>query len=103
LINLLDNAMKFTPEGGNISLAAEAEDGTIVISVRDSGVGIPAEDLPRIFERFYRVDRSRDRKEGGTGLGLAIAKHLTVAMGGKIEVQSSPGMGTSFRLTFPSA
>jgi two-component system, OmpR family, phosphate regulon sensor histidine kinase PhoR len=102
LINLLDNAMKFTPEGGRVSLSAEAANGTVVIHVRDNGVGIPPEDLPRIFERFYRVDRSRDRKEGGTGLGLAIAKHLTVAMGGKIEVRSTPGTGTEFRISFPS-
>jgi two-component system, OmpR family, phosphate regulon sensor histidine kinase PhoR len=103
LINLLDNAVKFTPEGGSIFVQADVDQGRIALDVRDTGIGIPPEDLPRIFERFYRVDRSRDRREGGTGLGLAIAKHLTLAMGGTIDVQSSPGSGTSFRLTFPSA
>jgi two-component system phosphate regulon sensor histidine kinase PhoR len=103
LINLLDNAVKFTPEGGTIVLHAKPGHGRVVINVKDTGVGIPPEDLPRIFERFYRVDRSRDRREGGTGLGLAIAKHLTQAMGGAIEVQSTPGSGTDFQLTFPTA
>jgi two-component system, OmpR family, phosphate regulon sensor histidine kinase PhoR len=103
LINLLDNAVKFTPEGGRISLAAESREGRIVLTVRDSGIGIPPDEIGRIFERFYRVDRSRDRREGGTGLGLAIAKHLTLAMDGTIEVSSSPGEGTTFRLTFPAS
>jgi len=102
LINLLDNAVKFTPEGGTILLQAEPGSGRVIINVKDTGIGIPPEDLPRIFERFYRVDRSRDRREGGTGLGLAIAKHLTQAMGGAIEVQSKPGSGTEFQLTFPT-
>ena len=103
LINLLDNAVKFTPEGGRIALSAAAREGRIVVSVHDSGVGIPPEEIGRIFERFYRVDRSRDRREGGTGLGLAIAKHLTLAMGGTIEVESLPGRGTTFRVTLPAA
>lgn len=103
LINLLDNAVKFTPEEGTIMLQANAGQGRVIINVRDTGIGIPPEDLPRIFERFYRVDRSRDRREGGTGLGLAIAKHLTQAMGGSIDVQSSQGRGTNFQLTFPRA
>jgi signal transduction histidine kinase len=70
--------------------------------VSDTGIGIPPGELGRIFERFYRVDRSRGRKEGGTGLGLAIAKHLTQAMGGSIEAQSAPGSGTVFRITLPA-
>src|SRR5262249_4219996 len=73
LINLVDNAIKFTPDGGRILITAQASDGAIVLAVSDTGVGIPQGDLERIFERFYRVDRSRHRKEGGTGLGLAIA------------------------------
>ena len=77
--------------------------GRVVLAVRDTGIGIPASDLARIFERFYRVARSRDRREGGTGLGLAIAKHLTQAMGGTIEVESVVGIGTTFRIAFPSA
>jgi two-component system, OmpR family, phosphate regulon sensor histidine kinase PhoR len=99
LINLLDNAAKFTQEGGRIGLTARAEDGHVTLSVSDNGVGIPPGELERIFERFYRVDRSRDRREGGTGLGLAIAKHLTQAMGGTLDVQSTPGSGSTFRLT----
>jgi len=103
LINLLDNAVKFTPEGGRVTLSAKAAEGRVVLAVSDNGVGIPPGDLPRIFERFYRVGRSRDRREGGTGLGLAIAKHLTQAMGGTIEVESTQGSGTTFRVSLPSA
>jgi two-component system phosphate regulon sensor histidine kinase PhoR len=103
LINLLDNAVKFTPDGGRVGLAASAGGGRIVLAVSDNGVGIPQEEIGRIFERFYRVDRSRDRREGGTGLGLAIAKHLTQAMGGNIEVESAPGAGTTFRITLRAA
>ena len=103
LINLLDNAVKFTPEGGRIEVSARPSSGRVVVSVKDNGVGIPPEDLGRIFERFYRVGRSRDRREGGTGLGLAIAKHLTQAMGGTIEVESRPGSGTTFRVSLPAA
>jgi two-component system phosphate regulon sensor histidine kinase PhoR len=103
LINLLDNAVKFTPDGGRITVAASRDRERVVVSVRDTGIGIPAGDLDRIFERFYRVDRSRDRREGGTGLGLAIAKHLTLAMGGTIEVESVQGSGTTFRVGLPVA
>ena len=103
LINLLDNAVKFTPEGGRIEVSARPSSGRVVLSVKDNGVGIPPEDIGRIFERFYRVGRSRDRREGGTGLGLAIAKHLTQAMGGTIEVESRPGSGTTFRVSLPAA
>jgi two-component system phosphate regulon sensor histidine kinase PhoR len=98
LINLLDNACKFTPEGGRITVSAEAVDDRVQIAVRDTGVGIPADQIERVFERFYRVDTSRDRQGGGTGLGLAIAKHLILAMDGAIEVESLPGAGTTFRL-----
>jgi two-component system phosphate regulon sensor histidine kinase PhoR len=103
LINLLDNAVKFTPDRGRITVSARAEPDAVVLSVRDSGVGIAPEELGRIFERFYRVDPSRERGEGGTGLGLAIAKHLTLAMGGRIDVQSVPGEGTTFRVSLPAA
>ncbi len=94
LINLLDNAVKFTAEGGRIEVTARSSSNRVVVSVRDNGIGIPPEDIGRIFERFYRVNRSRDRRDGGTGLGLAIAKHLTQAMGGAIEVESHPGATT---------
>jgi two-component system phosphate regulon sensor histidine kinase PhoR len=103
LINLLDNAVKFTPEGGRIDVSARPAPGRVIVSIKDNGVGIPPEDIGRIFERFYRVDRARGRREGGTGLGLAIAKHLTLAMGGAIEVESLPGSGTTFHLSFPAA
>jgi two-component system phosphate regulon sensor histidine kinase PhoR len=103
LINLLDNAVKFTPEGGRIEVSGRRADGRVVIAVKDNGVGIPAGDIGRIFERFYRVGRARDRRDGGTGLGLAIAKHLTLAMGGTIEVESLPGSGTTFRISLPAA
>jgi len=103
LINLLDNAVKFTPEKGTVTVTARRADGRVVVAVTDTGAGIPPDEVDRIFERFYRVDRSRDRREGGTGLGLAIAKHLVQAMGGTIEVKSVPGSGTTFRLTFPAA
>ena len=103
LINLLDNAVKFTPEGGRIEVSARPSAGRVIVSVADNGVGIPPEDVGRIFERFYRVDRSRDRRDGGTGLGLAIAKHLTQAMGGTIEVDSRSGAGTTFRISLPAA
>jgi two-component system phosphate regulon sensor histidine kinase PhoR len=103
LINLLDNAVKFTPEGGRIEVSARAAARRVVVAVQDNGVGIPLQDLGRIFERFYRVERSRDRREGGTGLGLAIAKHLVQAMGGTIEVDSHPGSGTTFRVSLPAA
>ncbi len=103
LIILLDNAVKFTPEGGRIVVSGAAAAGRVTLAVSDNGIGIPPGDLPRIFERFYRVGRSRDRREGGTGLGLAIAKHLTLAMGGTIEVESVHGSGTTFRVGLPAA
>jgi two-component system, OmpR family, phosphate regulon sensor histidine kinase PhoR len=103
LINLMDNAVKFTPDGGKIVLSGAAREGYVDLRVTDTGIGIPPAEIDRVFERFYRVDRSRDRREGGTGLGLAIAKHLTLAMGGTLEVESTPGEGTSFRLTLPAA
>jgi two-component system phosphate regulon sensor histidine kinase PhoR len=103
LINLLDNAIKFTPAGGDIGIEAHANGDRLEIAVRDTGPGIPPEDLGRIFERFYRVERSRDRREGGTGLGLAIAKHLVQAMDGSLEASSAPGAGSTFRVTLPLA
>jgi two-component system phosphate regulon sensor histidine kinase PhoR len=103
LINLLDNAVKFTPPAGRVEVSARAAGDNVVIAVRDTGIGIPPAEIGRIFERFYRVDRSRDRREGGTGLGLAIAKHLVLAMDGTIEVESVPGAGATFRVTLPAA
>ena len=103
--NLLDNAIKYTPEEGKIIVGSrktkEGEDEMLEFFVRDSGMGIPAEELPRLFERFYRVDKARSRQMGGTGLGLAIVKHLVRAMGGRVRVESEPGHGSTFLFTLP--
>jgi len=96
LINLLENAVKYTPEGGRITIEAKAFEDEIEISVRDTGIGIPSKDLPRIFERFYRVDRARSREVGGTGLGLSIVKHIVEAHGGIVRVDSEIGKGSKF-------
>jgi len=101
LVNLLHNAVKFTSLGGKISLSAETKGGNILVSVADTGVGISADDLPRIFERFYKADKAR--AGGGTGLGLAIAKHIVEAQGGKIWAESTEGKGSTFVFTLPIA
>ncbi len=101
LTNLVDNAIKYTPEGGRVTVRAEARDKIVRITVEDSGVGIPAEHLPRLFERFYRVDPARSRELGGTGLGLAIVKHLALAHGGDVAVESEVGRGSRFHVTLP--
>jgi two-component system, OmpR family, phosphate regulon sensor histidine kinase PhoR len=101
--NLIDNAIHFTPEGGRIDVALRTDGADAVASVTDTGRGIPADDLPRIFDRFYRVDRSRSREAGGTGLGLAIAKHIVEAHGGRIAVSSRLGRGSTFSFTLPLA
>ncbi|HEY5648919.1 MAG TPA: phosphate regulon sensor histidine kinase PhoR [Nitrospiria bacterium] len=97
--NLLDNAVKYTPEGGKISVEVREENGRIEAEVVDSGIGIPKKSLPRLFERFYRVDTARSREMGGTGLGLAIVKHIVEAHGGRVSVESSPGNGSRFRVS----
>lgn len=99
--NLLSNALRHTPEGGEIRIQAACRKKQVVLSVHDSGPGIPVEGLPHVFERFYRLDKSRQRSEGGTGLGLAIARHLTEAMSGSISAQNHPQGGALFTLTFP--
>jgi two-component system, OmpR family, phosphate regulon sensor histidine kinase PhoR len=102
LINLVDNAVKYTPAGGAVSVRARALDGgRVELAVSDTGVGIPHADLPRITERFYRVDKARSRELGGTGLGLAIVKHLVLAHGGELAVESEEGQGTTVRVTLP--
>jgi len=101
LSNLLDNAIKYTPEGRSIGVGAVPEGDTVKFWVRDSGMGIPAEDLPRLFERFYRVDKARSRELGGTGLGLSIVKHLVLAQGGQVWVDSRAGEGSTFWFTLP--
>jgi len=115
--NLLDNAIKYTPEQGTISISAELGKGEvgvggasagppptmIEVSVADTGIGIPLQDLPRIFERFYRVDKARSRELGGTGLGLSIVNHLVEGHGGTVIVESLPGRGTKFLVRLPMA
>jgi two-component system, OmpR family, phosphate regulon sensor histidine kinase PhoR len=104
LINLVDNAVKYTDAGGRVTVAARPLAPDMVeISVADTGVGIPPSDLPRITERFYRVDKARSRELGGTGLGLAIVKHLVIAHGGELAIESEPGRGTTVRVTLPVA
>ncbi len=101
LINLLDNAIKYTPQGGKIHLNAFQKYNNIIINVKDTGIGIPKKDIPRLFERFYRVDKARSRKVGGTGLGLAIVKHIVLSLGGKIKVNSDISKGTEFTVIIP--
>jgi len=96
MVNLIDNAIKYTPAGGRIAVTCREEGNGVRITVRDTGVGIPAEHLPRIFERFYRVDRERSREAGGTGLGLAIVKHIVEAHGSNVEIESEVGRGSTF-------
>jgi signal transduction histidine kinase len=103
LTNLLDNALKYTGEGGTVALSAAEQDGFAMISVADTGPGIPPEQLPLIFERFHRVDKSRAKKHGGSGLGLSICKELVETLGGTIRVQSLVGHGTTFTVTLPTA
>ncbi len=100
LTNLIDNAMKYT-EKGEISISAELKGDHVTLIVKDTGVGIPSEHIPRIFERFYVVDKSRTRSIGGTGLGLSIAKHIATLHGGRIEVTSIPYMGSTFTVSIP--
>jgi two-component system phosphate regulon sensor histidine kinase PhoR len=102
LINLVDNAVKYTPENGWVTVRAHADGAHADIRVRDTGVGIPAADLPRITERFYRVDKARSRELGGTGLGLAIVKHLVLAHAGELTVESREGEGTTVKFTLPT-
>ena len=99
--NLLENAIEFTAAGGSVTASVFEEGGSAVISVADTGAGIPSRDLPRIFERFYRVDDARDRAAGGTGLGLAIVRHVVEAHGGSVEVDSELGKGSTFSIRLP--
>ena len=103
LTNLLENAVRFTPPGGRVSVAARPRDGCAALVVEDTGVGIAPEHLPRIFDRFYRVDPARSRATGGTGLGLAIVRRIAESHGGAVIVASEPGRGTRFTVTLPLA
>jgi two-component system phosphate regulon sensor histidine kinase PhoR len=101
-VNLLDNAVKYTPEGGEISISAvEKGEREIQVSIQDNGIGIPQEDLSRIFERFYRVDKGRSQELGGTGLGLSIVKHIIQAHGGRVWAESQLGKGSTFYFALP--
>ena len=101
LVNLLSNAIKYTHEGGHIWVKLMETPNTAVIRIQDDGIGIPDEELPFIFERFYRADKSRNRKTGGTGIGLAIVKSVVEAHGGKVRVESRIGLGSSFEISLP--
>jgi len=103
IVNLLDNAIKYTPAGGRVRLSVRREQGFAILEVADDGIGIPAEALPHVFKRFFRVDGSRSREQGGAGLGLAIVKSICSAHGADIEVISTPGRGSTFRLRQPLA
>jgi two-component system, OmpR family, phosphate regulon sensor histidine kinase PhoR len=101
--NLVDNAIRYTPTGGSVDVTLATDDGEAVLTVTDTGAGIPTRDLPRIFERFYRVDRARSRETGGTGLGLAIVRHVAENYGGRVSVDSELGRGTRFEVRLPAA
>lgn len=99
--NLVDNAVKYTPSGGRVEVTGTADEDEVIISVSDTGIGIPADNLARIFERFYRVDKARSKETGGTGLGLSIVRHVAEKHGGRITVESTVGEGTSFTAYLP--
>jgi len=101
--NLLDNAVKYSNKNGEIRLGADGRGREIALSVSDNGIGISSEDVPRIFERFYRADKARSRELGGTGLGLSIVKHIAQLHGGSVEAESEPGKGTMIRVSLPDA
>jgi len=101
MVNLLNNAISYTPEGGSITVKAGPVSEGVEVSVMDNGIGIPPDDLPRVFERFYRVDKGRSRELGGTGLGLSIVKHIVEAHGGRVRVESKPGKGSRFTFFLP--
>ena len=103
LANLVSNAIRYVPDGSRVELGARTDGDSVAISVRDEGPGIPERHLPRLFERFYRVDTARTREGGGTGLGLAIVKHIAIVHGGTIDVESAPGKGSVFTLRLPSS
>ena len=101
--NLVDNAIRYTRPGGKVDVDLTTDDGEVVLAIVDTGLGIPSRDLPRIFERFYRVDRARSRETGGTGLGLSIVKHVAENHGGRVEVTSELGQGTRFEVRLPAS
>jgi two-component system sensor histidine kinase BaeS len=102
LENLMSNALRYTPEGGQVILSAGARANSVYLRVQDNGAGIPPEDLPYVFDRFYRAEKSRQRHEGESGLGLAIAKSIVDAHDGTLSVDSTPGEGTGFIIALPA-
>ncbi len=102
VVNLLNNAIKYSPKGETVTVSAIKENNNVKVSIQDNGIGIPKEHQPRIFERFYRVDKERSRQLGGTGLGLAIVKHIILAHQGQITVSSATGKGSTFTISLPS-
>ena len=102
VFNLLDNAVKYSPHSTSVSVSTGITDGRLRIEVRDEGPGIPAAELPRLFERFYRVDKARSREQGGTGLGLAIVRHIAEVHGGRAGVESWEGEGSLFWIELPT-
>lgn len=102
VVNLCENAVKYTLKGGRVEISAKDEDNHLLFQVKDNGPGIPKEDLPRIFERFYRVDKARNRKIGGSGLGLAIVHHIVQEMGGVVDVESEERVGSTFTVRLPN-
>ena len=101
LYNLCDNAIRYNKEGGNVNVIIKEEDDSVELQVKDTGIGIPQKSLERVFERFYRVDKSRSKQTGGTGLGLAIVKHIVAKHNARIELQSELGKGTTITVIFP--
>jgi signal transduction histidine kinase len=100
--NLVSNALRYTPEGGQVVLSAQAQDDAVLLQVKDTGNGISPDELPHIFNRFYRTDKSRQQGEGESGLGLAIARAIVEAHGGSLSAESEVGQGTTFQITLPS-
>jgi signal transduction histidine kinase len=103
VVNLLDNAIKYSRPGSAVTLNVETADGKAVLEVADAGIGIPADALPRVFDRFYRVDQARSREQGGAGLGLSIVKSICAAHHGSVSAISTPGRGSTFRVELPLA
>ena len=100
IYNLCNNAVKYNKDGGSVTVSVEPDPGGAVLSVSDTGIGIPKEDINRVFERFYRVDKSRSRSVGGTGLGLSIVKHAAEYMGASVSLKSETGIGTEVKIVF---
>jgi two-component system phosphate regulon sensor histidine kinase PhoR len=99
--NLISNSINYSHDGGRVDVSWSVKDGEVIVSVQDNGIGIASEHQERVFERFYRVDKARSRGAGGTGLGLAIVKHLVTVFGGRVELESEAGQGSTFRIVLP--